>query len=342
VGDTVAAIEVHQLTKVYTTFRKQEGLLGALRSLVHRERVYKEAVCGISFEISAGEMVGFLGPNGAGKTTVMKMLSGILRPTSGDARVFDHIPWRREKAFLQRLSLVMGQKAQLNWDLPAADSFLLNRDIYEIEPKLYRQRLTDLVDLFEIQEVLHVPVRQLSLGERMKCELVGSLLHAPDLLLLDEPTIGLDVVSQKKLRTFLRAYQEEHGTTVLLTSHYMQDIQELCQRVIVVDHGAAIFDGLLSQLVHQAKPLRRLRLVFATAHERDLPELRSKLSQYGCVLELTKWGVTLEVENGSATQALASLLHALPIDDVTIEETGAEDVLADLFDRRDAVQEVTP
>lgn len=325
------AVKVDNLTKTYTTFRKGEGMGGALKSLFRREVVRKEAVCGVSFTIESGELVGFLGPNGAGKTTVMKMLSGILYPTSGSISVLGHVPWRREKAFLKRLALVMGQKAQLNWDLPAADSFLLNRDIYEIAPEVYRRRLDELVELFDIREFLHVPVRQLSLGERMKCELVASLLPAPDVLLLDEPTIGLDIVSQKKLRTFLKTYQEQHHTTMLLTSHYMQDIQELCSRVVVIDHGVVIFSGPLTQLLQQVRQRRRLRLAFTADQTAMLSRMRTELEAHGQVLSLTGWDAVLEVDSRNSTEILAALLNKLPLADVAIEEAGIEDAMTELF-----------
>ncbi len=327
----MSAIVVRNLRKVYSTFKKGEGFLGSLQALVRREKVIKEAVRGVSFTIEPGELVGFLGPNGAGKTTTMKMLAGILYPTSGEARVLGHVPWRREKGFLMRFALVMGQKAQLNWDLPAADSFLLNRDIYEIPDPVYRRRLDELVHLFEIKDVLHVPVRQLSLGERMKCELAASLLHAPEVLLLDEPTIGLDVISQRKLRHFLKTYSQEHRLTILLTSHYMRDIEELCQRVIVINDGTIAFDGHLESLVKTARQRRRIRLAFREDQSGRLEELRRHLGRYGRVASLDRWEAVLEMDRSDYAAALAAILQTVPVEDVDVEEPELEDVVGELF-----------
>jgi ABC-2 type transport system ATP-binding protein len=239
----MSAIIVKNLTRRFTTHVKQPGFAGALRGLVKREYKTKVAVQDLSFVIEPGEFVGFLGPNGAGKTTTLKILSGVLHPTSGEATVLGYTPWLRQPELQRRFSLVLGQKNQLWWDLPALDSFLLNRDIYDIDHKIFDTKVAELTELLALKEILHVPVRKLSLGERMKCEIAASLLHAPEVLFLDEPTIGLDVVSQLRIREFLRDYNERTGITVILTSHYMSDIEALCKRVMVIDGGRAVFDG---------------------------------------------------------------------------------------------------
>ncbi|MCS6849841.1 MAG: ATP-binding cassette domain-containing protein, partial [Gemmataceae bacterium] len=242
-------IEAHNLTKTYRVFQKREGLLGALRGLVRREYREVHAVAGVSFTIEPGEMVGFLGPNGAGKTTTLKMLSGLIYPTSGEARVLGYVPWERADAFRRQFSLVMGQKNQLWWDLPAADSFQLHREIYSLPAVEFQRTLGELTELFGVKHLVRQPVRELSLGERMKMELIAALLHQPRLLLLDEPTIGLDVVAQAAIQRCLREYNSRRGVTMLLTSHYMRDVEALCDRVLVITHGRVVYDGPLARIV---------------------------------------------------------------------------------------------
>ncbi len=238
-------IEVHHLSKTFRVAHKEPGLRGAIKGLFKREYRQVHAVQDISFLIKEGELVGFLGPNGAGKTTTLKMLSGLLHPTSGVAQVLGHIPWKRDRAYQMQLTMVMGQRTQLWWDLPAWDSFLLNKEIYEIPKAQFEETVAELSSLLEIQDLLEVPVKKLSLGQRMKAELACSLLHRPKVLLLDEPTIGLDVVMQQKVRDFILAYNKKYRATVLLTSHNMDDVAELCQRVILINHGLILFDGSL-------------------------------------------------------------------------------------------------
>src|SRR6266446_4271084 len=244
-------IEADGLAKTYRVYQKKEGLLGALRGLFRREYKEVRAVDNVSFTIEPGEIVGFLGPNGAGKTTTLKMLSGLIYPTAGTAKVLGHVPWRREDAFRRRFSLVMGQKNQLWWDLPAADSFQLHREIYSLESSEFARTLGELIELFGVRDLTKQPVRELSLGERMKMELIAALLHRPQLLLLDEPTIGLDVVAQATIQKCLRDYNEQHRVTMLLTSHYMRDVEALCSRVLVISHGRVIYDGLLAGIAEQ-------------------------------------------------------------------------------------------
>src|SRR6185437_10036520 len=238
-------IEAHGLTKTYRVFQKKEGLLGALRGLYKREYKEVRAVDGVTFAIEPGEMVAFLGPNGAGKTTTLKMLSGLIFPSGGSARVLGYVPWERADAFRRRFSLVMGQKNQLWWDLPAGDSFQLHREIYSLDPAEFKRTLGELTELFGVAELTRQPVRELSLGERMKMELIAALLHRPQLLLLDEPTIGLDVVAQVKIQECLKEYHTRRGVTMLLTSHYMRDVEALCSRVLVITHGNLVYDGPL-------------------------------------------------------------------------------------------------
>src|SRR3989442_2178518 len=255
-------IEAHGLSKVYRVFQKKEGLLGAIRGLFRREYKEVRAVEGVSFSIEPGEIVGFLGPNGAGKTTTLKMLSGLIFPTRGAARVLGHIPWQREDAFRRRFALVMGQKNQLWWDLPAADSFQLHREIYSLPTEQFQKTLDELTELFCVQELTRQPVRELSLGERMKMELIAALLHQPQLLLLDEPTIGLDVVAQVTIQKCLRGYNTSRGVTVLLTSHYMRDVEALCKRVLVITQGKLVYDGPLTGIAERFGNEKLVKLQF--------------------------------------------------------------------------------
>ncbi|HEX8236710.1 MAG TPA: ABC transporter ATP-binding protein [Abditibacteriaceae bacterium] len=322
------AISVSHLTRRFTTHVKQPGFSGALRGLFRREYITKTAVDDISFSIESGEFVGFLGPNGAGKTTTLKMLSGVLHPTSGEASVLGHAPWKREPALQRRFSLVLGQKNQLWWDLPAYDSFLLNREIYGIEPRVFDAKVEELSELLQIKELLRVPVRKLSLGERMKCEVVASLLHSPEVLFLDEPTIGLDVISQVRIREFLRDYNERTGITVLLTSHYMGDIEALCKRVLVINQGRAVFDGELRDLVNAVANRRAIRLTLT--REATVEEM-ARLRAMDVELQTEGYQVTVAVPRDRVPEHVSALLSALPVEDLAVEEIGVETVIRDLF-----------
>lgn len=247
----MAIISARNLTKEYRIYKKEAGLAGAVKSFFKRTYETKTAVETVSFEIGEGELIGFIGPNGAGKTTTLKMLSGLLYPTSGSVTVLGHTPFDRKPAFLKQISLVMGQKNQLWWDLPPMDTFLLNKEIYEIPDREFKQRVEELSVLLDVKDILHVQVRKLSLGQRMKCELMAALLHQPKILFLDEPTIGLDVVVQHKLRSFIKEYNKKYKATILLTSHYMRDVRQLCDRVIVIDFGRIIYDGSLDKLMEK-------------------------------------------------------------------------------------------
>src|SRR5437867_7301551 len=280
-------IEAAGLTKVYRVFQKKEGLLGAVRGLFRREYKEVRAVDGVSFAIEPGEIVGFLGPNGAGKTTTLKMLSGLIFPTTGTARVLGFVPWERADAFRRSFSLVMGQKNQLWWDLPAADSFQLHREIYSLPAEQFERTLGELTELFGVRELTRQPVRELSLGERMKMELIAALLHQPRLLLLDEPTIGLDVVAQVTIQRCLREYNATRGVTMLLTSHYMRDVEALCSRVLVINHGRLVHDGPLRSITDQ---FGRHKLVKLTFHDgavpRDLDRFGEVTGSEGPVIDL--------------------------------------------------------
>lgn len=321
----MSIIQVNDLTKTFYNTKRSPGFGGALRSLVSREKTAVTAVDAVSFEIGEGELVGFLGPNGAGKTTTLKMLTGIVFPTSGRASVLGYTPWERRKPFQKQISLVMGQKNQLWWDLPASESFILLREIYEVPEAQHTATLNQLSELLEVGHILGTQVRKLSLGERMKLELIAALLHSPRVLFLDEPTIGLDVVSQKRIREFIKEYNRSQGTTIILTSHYMDDIQELCEKVVIIDHGHVVFADRLAVLVSRYSHTRLLRLQFSEKVE------EAGLARFGTVCEFDGVSLTLEVPRGDSTKVAAAVLDALPVADIMIEEIGAEEVIRNLF-----------
>jgi len=318
-------IDVRGLRKHYQVHRRPPGLAAALKSLFHRPTETVKAVDGISFEIAAGERVGFLGPNGAGKTTTLKVMAGLLHPTEGTIAVDGHEPRLRAPAFLRDITLVMGQKQQLLWDLPPADTFLLNRAIYDIPKAQYDETLAELTRLLDLASLINKPTRQLSLGERMKCELAVALLHRPHVLFLDEPTIGLDVSMQAVVRTFVRQYNERFRATVILTSHYMDDVTALCPRVIVIDHGKLIYDGGLEALVQRVRPDKRLNLRLSR------PVDRKDLEKLGRVIEQRDASAILQITKDSLQASVSSALATLPIVDLTVEDPPLEEVMRDLF-----------
>ena len=322
-------IEVRNLTRVFRTYKKHPGFWGGIKGLFKREFEETAAARDISFDIAEGEFVGFLGPNGAGKTTTLKMLSGLIYPTSGTARVAGYDPTKRENAYRRLFALVLGQKNQLWWDLPAHESFLLLRHIYGIPAKQFQDTLDELVDLLDVRAKLNVMVRELSLGERMKMELIAALLHRPRVLFLDEPTIGLDVVSQKAVRSFLREYNRKHKVTILLTSHYMADIKELCERVIVIHKGAKIYDGALKRL-ETASGTRKKIITFLPESGAAFPE--SWQSRHG---ETTRDAVegkfTVRVPGENVVAVSQEILTTGPVADITIEDVPLEDVITELF-----------
>ena len=323
----MSAIEAHNLTKVYRTYRKERGLWGSIKGLVRRRHDETRAAENVSFQIDEGEFVGFLGPNGAGKTTVLKMLSGLLNPTSGDARVLGFVPWERRNEMKRQFSLLMGQKNALWWDLPAQESLELNRAIYGIDRARFNKVVGGLSELLEVQDKMNVMVRELSLGERMKMELISALIHEPRVLFLDEPTIGLDVVSQKRVREFLRIYNEEHRIVTMLTSHYMQDIEELCPRVIIIDHGKIFFDGPLTSIIDRFSGYKILSLTFENQAIRDF-------SEFGQVIEQTPVSVQLKVPRARVTETCRQLLDACSVSDINVQELPVEEVIRQLFGQR--------
>lgn len=316
-------ISTRDLRKVYRVHEREAGLLPALRSLIHRRWKDIPAVDGITFDITPGEIVGFLGPNGAGKTTTLKMLSGLLYPTSGEVTVLGYIPWRREKDFLRQITLVMGQRNQLIWDIPVIDSFELNRAIYRIPSSTYRQTLEELTDLLDLSPLLHRPVRNLSLGERMKCEIAGALLHQPKVVFLDEPTIGLDVTMQRRIRSFIGEYNRRTQATILLTSHYMADVEALCKRVIVIHHGKILFDGDLNHLVQKFSAHKTIEV--------ELKEPVPSLKEYGEILSSEDSRVTLRVPKSETPVITARLLTELPVADLIVEDPPIEEIIEVVF-----------
>ncbi|MBA3432822.1 MAG: ATP-binding cassette domain-containing protein [Actinobacteria bacterium] len=318
-----SAVHIAELRKVFDVPEREAGLKAATKSLVRRRKKEVRAVDGISFDIAHGEIVGFLGPNGAGKTTTLKMLSGLLYVSSGEARVLGHVPSKRERDFLRRISLVMGNRNQLQWDLPALDSFELNRSIYRIPRADFLRTRDELVELLEVGDLVRTPVRQLSLGERMKVEIVGSLLHQPQVLFLDEPTIGLDVTMQKRIREFVAQYRQRHGATVMLTSHYMADVQALCERVIVIHHGRLLFDGNLAALSNTVAAWKTI----AVALENGAGDL----SSYGEVIHRDGDLVTLRVPKADTARVTARLLAEQAVLDLNVEDPPIEDVIELVF-----------
>ena len=317
------AIAVSRLTKTYSVPERDPGLAAAVRSLVRRKTREVRAVDQVSFDIQPGEVVGFLGPNGAGKTTTLKMLSGLLHPSGGAAQVLGFTPWAREKRYLRQMTLVMGNRNQLSWDLPASDSFELQRAVYRVPEADFRRTRDEFVDLLDLGPLLKKPVRNLSLGERMKMEIAGALLHKPQVLFLDEPTIGLDVTMQKRIRAFVAEYNQRHNATVLLTSHYMADVVALCKRVIVIHRGRLLFDGGLAGLIDRFSAYKTIGV--------QLDDPTVDLSAYGEVVERGEGRVSLRVPKAEAARVTARLLADLPVGDITIEDPPIEDVIERVF-----------
>ncbi|GGK32593.1 ABC transporter ATP-binding protein [Deinococcus malanensis] len=320
-----AAVHVRELRKQYAVHEKDPGFVGSLRAFVHRKTRHVEAVRGVSFDLAPGEIVGFLGPNGAGKTTTLKMLSGLLHPSGGEARVLGFEPRRRETAFLKQITLVMGQKQQLIWDLPALDSFLVNQAIYEIPDDQYHATMREFTGVLGLEGILKKQVRKLSLGERMKCELAAALLHRPKILFLDEPTIGLDVNMQEAVREFVRDYNQRYGATVMLTSHYMADVTALARRILVIDQGQLVFDGDLGRLAEQGSGGKTVRLQFRQ------PVSGAQLAAYGTVVSSDGLSAELRVPRAEVSARAARLLSDLDVADLTVEDPPIEAVMAELF-----------
>ncbi len=319
-------IEVENLSKIYRTQKRLPGLGGAFKGLFNRKYTEVRAVDGVSFNIEEGELVGFLGPNGAGKTTTLKMLSGILYPTTGTAKVMGFTPWERKNEYRRQFALVMGQKNQLWWDLPAQESLYLNKEIYGVTDEAYKEVLDEMTELLQVKKLLGIMVRELSLGERMKFELIASLLHRPRVLFMDEPTIGLDVVAQKNIREFIKDYNRRTKTTILLTSHYMNDIQALCERVVVINHGKKIFDGRLDDVVEKFSQSKIISVTFKTGEI-----TKEKLQAMGEVLEYTQVKAVLKVLRENVKKVSNELLTGFDVDDINIEEVPIEEVIEKVF-----------
>ncbi len=319
-------IQVHNLSKTYKVPEREGGFGAAVRSFFRRRYRDVKAVQEVSFRIDSGEIVGFLGPNGAGKTTTLKMLSGLLHPTGGQARVLGFTPWELKNDYLRIMTLVMGQRNRLSWDIPAADSFLLNQAIYRLSDAEYKATLKELDDLLELSPIMRKPVRNLSLGERMKCELAAGLLHRPKVLFLDEPTIGLDITAQARMRTFLQEYNRRTGATILLTSHYMADVTALCERIIIIHQGQLKYDGGITDLSRKIAPYKLIGVALGEARECDL-------SCYGTLVqtESSNGKQYIQVDAREVTAITAHILQELPVHDLTIEDPPIESVIEQAF-----------
>jgi len=327
------AIKVDHLKKYYQVFEKQSGFFGSLSSLWNRKYRKVRAVDDITFSVEEGELIGFIGPNGAGKTTTLKILSGILYPTGGFVQVLGFTPWERKENFLKLISLVMGQKNQLWWDLPAIETFNLNAAIYSVPPREYKEDLEELTNLLNVRELLNVPARKLSLGQRMKMELIAALLHRPKILFLDEPTIGLDIISQEKIWEFVKEYNKRKKATILLTSHYIGDISKLARRIIIIDKGKIIFDGELDELIERYAKEKIIKMIFS---EYTDPKV---LSQIGEIKTYDFPKVSILVKKETAAVAAAEVLQKFPVADLTIEEMPIEDIIRQIFEGGNIKQE---
>jgi ABC-2 type transport system ATP-binding protein len=324
----MAVVEVKNLKKFYQVHKKEPGLVGSVKSLVARKYQEVKAVNNISFNIEEGELVGFIGPNGAGKTTTLKCLSGLLYPTTGEISVLEFNPWERKGEFLKQIALVMGQKNQLWWDLPPMETFILNKEIYEIPHEQFKKTQDELVKLLEVEDILKIQVRKLSLGQRMKCELIAALLHTPKVLFLDEPTIGLDVVMQKKMQDFIKEYNRRYKSTIILTSHYMGDVKELCKRVIIIDKGKLVFDGALEEIIKKYVDHKIISVILSK--EMD----PKKLEEIGKVKEFDYPKVSFKVKKQQTSVMTAKILDQLPVADLSIEEPPIEDIIRELFTKK--------
>lgn len=320
-------ISVSHLRKTYRTPIKQEGPAGALRNIFSRTYKDIEAVKNISFEIEQGELVGFVGPNGAGKTTTMKMLTGILYPTSGSVNVLGYTPFEKHHDYLRQISFIMGQKNQMLWELPATDTFKLNQTIYEIPEKEFKKTLSELVEMLDAQDVIDQPVKTLSLGQRMKAELISTLIHKPKVLFLDEPTIGLDVVAQKNIRDFVEQYQSFYKATILLTSHYMEDVRRLAKRVIIIDHGALLYDGDIEKLIQKYARTKMVEIVVD-----DMPNTAT-LEKIGHIESIEYPKIRFRVQRKNVSELVAAISKNIPFIDITVEEEKIEDIIRTIFEK---------
>lgn len=328
----MAIIEIENLTKTYRVYQKQEGVLASIQGLFKRSYREVEAVKNIDLSVDEGEFVAFLGPNGAGKTTTLKMLSGVINPDSGNCRVMGYVPWERTNEYRRRFALVMGQKNQLWWDLPAMESFRLHQHIYGIEPTTFERTRDELSELLDVTHLLKQPVRELSLGERMKMELIAALLHSPDVLFLDEPTIGLDVVAQHKIQQFLRDYQERRKNTIILTSHYMKDIAALCKRVVIIAGGEIYHDGSLEEIVDQFSGDKIVTLQIAEGETMD------ELARMPNVIEVEEPRIKFRISRDEVAKTLSAVLNQYNIVDIVVEDLPLEEVIARVFSQAASAQ----
>jgi ABC-2 type transport system ATP-binding protein len=327
----MSIITVENLSKVYPVAVKEAGLNGTLRHFWRRNYRSIVAVSDVSFQIAPGEIVGFLGPNGAGKTTTLKMLTGLIHPSTGRVRVADHIPFRRESNFLRKIALVMGQKQQLIWDLPAMDSLRINAAVYDIPDKVFKSRLSELTEMLSLKDKLSQPVRKLSLGERMKAELLASLLHQPQVLFMDEPTLGLDVNAQAAVREFLRQYNQQYGATIVLTSHYMADITALCERVLLIYEGGLIYDGSLDELLEKFSPYREIRVELANPLSTTETQRIESLQSYSDFTEIDGQFVRFLVQREALTKTVSRILAEQQLIDLTVSDPPIEEIIGKVF-----------
>lgn len=327
----MVTIQVQNLSKSFFRSKQVSGFTQNLRAFFRNQRIAVPAVRDISFQIEQGEFVGFIGPNGAGKTTTLKMLAGILYPTTGEARVLGYTPWQRKNDYKSQIAMVMGQKSQLWWDLPAMETFLLNRDIYEISHPVFEKNLNELSELLDVTSHLNTPVRKLSLGQRMKCELIAALLHEPKVVFLDEPTIGLDVSSQKAMRDFLKQYNRRNEATIILTSHYMEDVKELCPRIIMINDGQKVYDGSTKALIGKYALTKQIDITF----ERDVPE--QEFFAWGKVLVSEGSRIVLQVEYPAVKTTVEKLFQQYPVVDIAIREEDLSDIIADMFRSKNSI-----
>ncbi|MFH0792492.1 MAG: ATP-binding cassette domain-containing protein [bacterium] len=329
-------IKAENLSKTFTVHKKAPGLMGSIKSLVFRQKILREAVKGATFEVNEGEIVGLVGANGAGKTTLVKMLAGIIHPTSGNARVLGYCPWERDNRFRRQIALIMGQKAQLWWDLPAADCFLLLKEIYEIPERDYEDRLAHLSRVLAVSDLLNIQIRRLSLGERMKMELIAALLHAPRVVFLDEPTIGLDITAQRAIREFILDYQKQHRPAMILTSHYMDDIENLCDRIIIIRHGEFVYDGGLEEVVRR---YAHHKIVAAHLQEGfDCGGVQADVAKFGEVLSCEKGELRLSVRREQVPRVVGQLVSTYPIVDISIEEAEIGTIIEGIMAGREGVE----
>jgi ABC-2 type transport system ATP-binding protein len=321
----MSIIKIENLYKSYRVYQKEEGVLASVRGLFRRKYREVHAVNNVNFSVDQGEFVAFLGPNGAGKTTTLKLLSGVINPTSGSARVLGHVPWERENQYRRRFALVMGQKNQLWWDLPAIESFRLNQHIYAIPPRAFEQTRDDLTQMLDVSHLLNQPVRELSLGERMKMELIAALLHQPEVLFLDEPTIGLDVTAQHKIQQFLKRYQQEKRNTILLTSHYMKDIEALCKRVVIIANGSIYHDGSLAEIIDRFSGDKIVTLDLADSSS------YSELQRIPNLIEINEPRIKFRVKRDQVGKLLSEILNVHAVDDIAVEDPPLEEVISKVF-----------